>query len=74
MKILSVLKKTVISVCAVVCGVCCWNVATAQNVAPQDNYIEAKAETISTAKVKAVASDATTTLDYVYIKKCWRTP
>ena len=67
MKILSVMKKITVSVCAIVCGVCCWNVATAQNVAPQDNYIEAKAETISTAKVKAVASDATTTLDYVYI-------
>ena len=67
MKVLSMMKKALLSVCAVVCGVCCWNIATTQNVAPQDNYIEAKAETISTAKVKAVANDATTTLDYVYI-------
>ncbi len=67
MKVLSMMKKAALSVCAVVLGACCWNIATAQDVPVQENYIEAKAETTSTAKVKAVANDATATLDYVYI-------
>ena len=67
MKILSMMKKVMISVCAIVCGIGCYGVVSTMNNSMPETKIIAKAETISTAKVKAVASDATTTLDYVYI-------
>jgi hypothetical protein len=37
MKVLSAMKKSIISVCAIVCGVSCWNIVATQNVAMQDN-------------------------------------
>ena len=47
MKISSIMKKILISVCAVVCGVCCWNVFTAKNTETQAVSIQAQAATVA---------------------------
>ena len=67
MRNLSMIKKTMIAVCALVCGGCCVNAIAAQSDFTADTQIVAQAATTSTAKVKAVANDATSTLNYVYI-------
>ena len=67
MKGLSMIKKLMLSVCAVVCGACCYGAVAAQNDSTPSHKIEAQAETLSSASMKWVVNAASNTLDYVYV-------
>lgn len=68
MKVLSVMKKVMLSVCAIVCGVCCYGaVSTVYNSTPESKIV-AKAETVTSATMdwRGAYTDGNT-LDYCYI-------
>ena len=69
MKVLSMMKKAALGVCAVVLGACCWNIATAKEAPLQDNYIEAKAETtVSTSIDYRGSYDGSAHMNYFYLQ------
>ena len=67
MKKLSMMKKVMLSVCAIICGVFCFGAISTHNTPSQENYIQAKAETVSSSSMKWVVNSASATLDYVYV-------
>ena len=68
MKILSTMKKVVLSVCAIVCGGCCFGaVATQVDLLPNE-YVEVKADTATSVSMDWRGTYTnSTTIDYCYI-------
>ena len=62
MKVLSTMKKMLLSLFVLIFSVCCFGLIAVNN-----DTVDAKAETTSSVSMKWVVSSATTTLDYVYI-------
>ncbi len=68
MKGLSMIKKLMLSVCAVVCGACCYGAVAAQTESTPNNQIEAQAETATAVSMDwRGAYTEGNTLDYCYI-------